>query len=126
MRVFAEALCRSKETTTIPSTLLKNWNFIPAVVVGADRVAKNGDTANKIGTYQIAILAKYHNVPFYVAAPCSCHCDITDHGNDITIEERAAHELTSINGVKIAAQGMLRWTIGRLRPWQKTTVFIFL
>jgi len=81
--------------------------FASAVVVGADRVAKNGDTANKIGTYQIAILAKHHNVPFYVAAPCSCHCDVTLHGDDITIEERAAHELTSINGIKVAAHGKL-------------------
>ena len=80
------------------------------MVVGADRVAKNGDTANKIGTYQIAVLAKYHNIPFYVAAPCSCHCDVTDHGDDIIIEERAPHEMTSINGMKIAAHGECIWS----------------
>uniref|UniRef100_A0AAZ3SRF2 Methylthioribose-1-phosphate isomerase n=1 Tax=Oncorhynchus tshawytscha TaxID=74940 RepID=A0AAZ3SRF2_ONCTS len=76
---------------------------ITAVVVGADRVVANGDTANKIGTYQLAIAAKHHGIPFYVAAP-STSCDLSlESGRHIVIEERPAEELTSINGVPIAA-----------------------
>ena len=89
-------------------TVEQTWQLIfifAAVVVGADRVAMNGDTANKIGTYQIAILAKYHKVPFYVAAPLSSHCDVTEHGDEIVIEERNPDELTCIHGIKIAAHG---------------------
>lgn len=77
----------------------------PAVVVGADRVVANGDTANKIGTYQLAIVAKHHGVPFYVAAPSSS-CDLhLETGKEIVIEERPSQELTDLNGVRIAAQG---------------------
>ncbi|KAL1004903.1 hypothetical protein UPYG_G00052010 [Umbra pygmaea] len=80
-----------------------------AVVVGADRVVANGDTANKIGTYQLAIAAKHHGIPFYVAAP-STSCDLSlESGRDIVIEERPAQELTSINGVPIAAPGIDVW-----------------
>lgn len=76
-----------------------------AVVVGADRVVANGDTANKVGTYQLAIAAKHHGVPFYVAAP-STSCDLSlESGKDIIIEVRPPEELTSINGVPIAAPG---------------------
>jgi methylthioribose-1-phosphate isomerase len=75
---------------------------VTAVVVGADRIAANGDTANKIGTYQIAVLAREHNVPFYVAAPVSTF-DLTIHsGEQIPIEERAAEEVTHLRGVRIA------------------------
>lgn len=75
------------------------------MVVGADRVVANGDTANKIGTYQLAIVAKHHGVPFYVAAPSSS-CDLhLETGKEIVIEERPGQELTDINGVRIAAQG---------------------
>jgi len=75
---------------------------VGAVVVGADRVAANGDTANKIGTYQIAVLAKENNVPFYVAAPIST-LDLTiPSGEHIPIEERSAQEVTHIQGVRIA------------------------
>jgi methylthioribose-1-phosphate isomerase len=66
---------------------------VDAVVVGADRVCANGDTANKIGTYNLSIIAKFHNVPFYVAAPItSLDCTLTS-GNAIPIEERSAEEL---------------------------------
>ncbi|KAK6300813.1 hypothetical protein J4Q44_G00289110 [Coregonus suidteri] len=82
---------------------------ITAVVVGADRVVANGDTANKIGTYQLAIAAKHHGIPFYVAAP-STSCDLSlESGRHIVIEERPAEELTSINGVPIAAPGIDVW-----------------
>jgi methylthioribose-1-phosphate isomerase len=75
---------------------------VGAIIVGADRIAANGDAANKIGTYQIAVLAREHQVPFYVAAPISS-LDLSIPGGDhIPIEERAAEEVTHIRGVRIA------------------------
>jgi methylthioribose-1-phosphate isomerase len=73
-----------------------------AVIVGADRIAANGDTANKIGTYTIAVLANAHGVPFYVAAPMSTVDLSTPDGDAIPIEERSAREVTSIGNVSIA------------------------
>lgn len=82
---------------------------INAVVVGADRITANGDVANKIGTYQIAILAKYHNIPFYVAAPMtSVDLKMVD-GDQIIIEERSEREMTHINDKRIAAEGVTCW-----------------
>ena len=78
---------------------------INAVVVGADRIAANGDVANKIGTYAIAILAKEHGLPFYVAAPVSTLDLHTPTGQDIPIEERPAHEVTHVAGHRIAPEG---------------------
>ncbi len=75
---------------------------VNAVVVGADRIAANGDTANKIGTYQIAVLAHEHNVPFYVAAPVSTFDLSIPSGEQIPIEERSSEEVTHIRGVRIA------------------------
>ena len=75
---------------------------VGAVVVGADRIAANGDTANKIGTYQIAVLAREHGVPFYVAAPVSTFDLSIASGEQIPIEERSAEEVTHIRGVRIA------------------------
>ncbi len=75
---------------------------VGAVVVGADRIASNGDTANKIGTYQIAVLAHEHGVPFYVAAPVSTFDLTISSGDEIPIEERAAEEVTHLRGVRIA------------------------
>ena len=69
---------------------------IDCVIVGADRVAKNGDTANKIGTYSLAVLASQHKIPFYVALPYSTIDEKTLRGKDIEIEERPKNELTSI------------------------------
>ncbi|XP_069460469.1 methylthioribose-1-phosphate isomerase isoform X2 [Ambystoma mexicanum] len=97
----------------IPSTLLADSmaslamkeKTVSAVIVGADRVVANGDTANKVGTYQLAIAAKYHGVPFYVAAP-STSCDLSlEEGRQIVIEERPGKELTDVNGIRIAAPG---------------------
>jgi methylthioribose-1-phosphate isomerase len=76
---------------------------IGAVVVGADRIARNGDTANKIGTYGIAVLAREHGVPFYVAAPISTLDLSIASGEQIPIEERSAEEVTHIAGVRMAA-----------------------
>jgi methylthioribose-1-phosphate isomerase len=78
---------------------------INAVVVGADRIARNGDVANKIGTYALAILAKEHGLPFYVAAPVSTLDLNTPSGEDIPIEERPAHEVTHLAGQRIAPEG---------------------
>src|SRR5437868_5903743 len=79
---------------------------IQAVVVGADRIAANGDTANKIGTYTVAILAKEHGIPFYVAAPWSTVDMKTKHGDDIPIEERSAAEVTHFAGKAITPEGV--------------------
>ena len=79
---------------------------IQAVIVGADRIAANGDVANKIGTYGVAILAKEHGIPFYVAAPWSTIDLDTAHGDDITIEERAAIEVTHHAGKQLTPDGV--------------------
>jgi methylthioribose-1-phosphate isomerase len=99
-------------------------NRIAAIVVGADRVAANGDTANKIGTYGLAILAKHHGVKFLVAAPRTTIDLGTKSGKDIVIEERPKHEVTVIKGpcctereakilqietIKVAAEGIDVW-----------------
>src|SRR5438445_8389528 len=75
---------------------------VGAIVTGADRIAANGDTANKIGTYQIAVLAKENNVPFYIAAPVSTFDLTIPDGGYIPIEERSIAEVTHIQGVRIA------------------------
>jgi methylthioribose-1-phosphate isomerase len=77
---------------------------IDFVVVGADRIVLNGDTANKIGTYNLAITANYHNVPFYVAAPSTTIDKKTAAGTDIKIEFRSKDELTRINDLQIAPE----------------------
>ncbi len=78
---------------------------IGCVVVGADRIAANGDVANKIGTYPVAVLAKENNVPFYVAAPVSTLDLSLPHGDHIPIEERGAAEVTHVFGVRVAPEG---------------------
>jgi methylthioribose-1-phosphate isomerase len=75
---------------------------VGAIVTGADRIASNGDTANKIGTYQIAVLAKENKVPFYIAAPVSTFDLTLPDGDHIPIEERSAAEVTHLQGVRIA------------------------
>ncbi len=77
---------------------------VGAVVVGADRIAANGDTANKIGTYGMAVLARENNVPFYVAAPISTLDLSLPTGDSIPIEQRSSREVTHINNVRIAAE----------------------
>ena len=83
-----------------------NKGMIDMVVVGADRIAANGDTANKIGTYTVAIAAKYHNIPFYIAAPLSTIDRSIATGEEIPIEERSHEEVTHINGKRICAEGV--------------------
>lgn len=79
---------------------------IHKIVVGADRIASNGDAANKIGTYSVAVLAKYHGIPFYVAAPLSTVDQSIQSGDQIPIEERDPEEVTKICGVRIAPEGI--------------------
>jgi methylthioribose-1-phosphate isomerase len=79
---------------------------VDCVIVGADRIAANGDTANKIGTYTLAVLAKENGVPFYVAAPTSTIDLSLKSGAQITIEERNPEEITSLKGVRLAPNGV--------------------
>ncbi len=78
-------------------------NRISSVVVGADRIAANGDVANKIGTYSVAVLARHHNIPFYVAAPVSTIDFECSSGEHIPIEQRDISEVTHIGDKRIAA-----------------------
>ena len=79
---------------------------VDVVVVGADRIAANGDVANKIGTYTLAVLAKRHGIPFYVAAPISTFDPKIPDGSHIPIEERPAEEVTGYRGVRWAPEGV--------------------
>jgi len=79
---------------------------IDCVIVGADRIASNGDVANKIGTYPVAVLAHHHGIPFYVAAPTSTIDLSLQSGDDIPIEERAHEEMTHIDGHRVAPLGV--------------------
>jgi methylthioribose-1-phosphate isomerase len=79
---------------------------VDVIVVGADRIAANGDVANKIGTYSLAVLARRHNIPFYVAAPLSTFDAAIPDGSHITIEERPAAEVTGYRGERWAPEGV--------------------
>ncbi|MEW6096704.1 MAG: S-methyl-5-thioribose-1-phosphate isomerase [bacterium] len=79
---------------------------IDLVMVGADRIVKNGDVANKIGTYGVAVLAKAHNIPFYVVAPTSTIDLLLEDGSQIPIEERGSYEVTHGFGKRIAPEGI--------------------
>jgi methylthioribose-1-phosphate isomerase len=88
-------------TDNMVGHFLKQGN-VGAIVTGADRIAANGDTANKIGTYQIAVLAREHSVPFYIAAPVSTFDLSIASGEQIPIEERSSAEVTEFKGIRIA------------------------
>ena len=79
---------------------------IDAVIVGADRIASNGDTANKIGTYNVAIIAKYHKIPFYVAAPASTFDLTLKTGEEIPIEERSSDEVRAFGGKNMTVKSV--------------------
>jgi methylthioribose-1-phosphate isomerase len=79
---------------------------INAVITGADRIAANGDTANKIGTYNLSVLARQHNIPFYVAAPSSTFDLNIENGEQIQIEERPVEEITSLGQTRLAPEGI--------------------
>ena len=112
-RLTAWELCRDGiETTVITDSMagpLMREGRVDVVVVGADRIAANGDVANKIGTYTVAVLAKTHGVPFYVAAPVSTVDLATADGTDIPIEERDEREVTHVGSTRMAPAGAGIW-----------------
>ena len=96
-------------TTVISDNMagaMMNQGKIAAIVVGADRIAANGDVANKIGTYSVAVLAKEHNIPFYVAAPISTVDLACPDGSKIPIEQRNGKEVTHIAGKQMVPDGV--------------------
>jgi methylthioribose-1-phosphate isomerase len=101
----------------IPATLitdsmagaLMQAGDVDLCLVGADRIASNGDVANKIGTYALAVLAHHHRIPFYVAAPGSTVDPRTASGGEIQIEERDQVEVTGMGGVRLAPEGIAVW-----------------
>ena len=98
---------------------------IDAVIVGTDRVAKNGDVANKIGTYTVAVMAREHNIPFYVALPYSTFCHDIERGEDIPIEERDPEEITNWGGVQTAPEGVKVYSPAfDITPVELVTAFI--
>jgi len=92
-------------TDNVAASLFRQGN-IDLVITGADRIAANGDSANKIGTYNLAVLAHHHGVPMYIAAPGSTIDRTIETGIDIPIEERSPEEVTSSFGVRIAPEGI--------------------
>ena len=112
-RLTAWELMRDGIDTTIitdnMSASLMGQGKVNFVVVGADRIAANGDTANKIGTYGVAVLAREHNIPFYVAAPLSTIDLCTSDGARIPIEERNAREVTHVGSSQVAPAGAKIW-----------------
>ena len=112
-RLTAWELVRDGIDTTIitdsMTAALMRQGKVDLVVVGADRIAANGDTANKIGTYGVAVLAREHNIPFYVAAPLSTIDLDTPDGDQIPIEERSAREVTHVGGAQMAPEGARVW-----------------
>jgi methylthioribose-1-phosphate isomerase len=112
-RLTAWELVRDNIPTTVITDnmagALMSQGRVNFVVVGADRIAANGDTANKIGTYGVAVLAREHDIPFYVAAPLSTIDLKTLEGSSIPIEERSAREVTHISGTRLAADGASVW-----------------
>ena len=90
----------------VAAGFLMQQGKVDAVIVGADRITANGDIANKIGTYSLAVLAKYHNIPFYVVAPVSTFDFSLSKGTDIPIEQRKAEEVTCGMGKQTAPDGI--------------------
>lgn len=112
-RLTAWELVRDGIPTTVitdnMSGALMRQGKVNFVVVGADRIAANGDTANKIGTYTVAVLAREHQIPFYVAAPLSTIDLNTADGSGIPIEERNSREVTHVGGAQLAPEGAQVW-----------------
>jgi methylthioribose-1-phosphate isomerase len=109
-RLTAWELVREGIKTTVITDnmagVIMREGIIDLVVVGADRIAANGDVANKVGTYTVAVLAREHGIPFYVAAPWSTVDLSTPDGTRIPIEERAAREVTHVGAVQLAPDGV--------------------
>lgn len=90
---------------SVSATLIRDGR-IDLILVGADRIASNGDTANKIGTFMLSVLAKEYNVPFYIVAPTSTIDFDINTGDEIVIEERGKEEVTHISGIRVAPEGI--------------------
>jgi len=109
-RLTAWELARDDIPVTVITDGMAGWLMargeISCVVVGADRIAANGDVANKIGTYSLAVLASHHAIPFYVAAPWSTVDTATPSGSAIPIEERSSDEVVRIDGRLVAPEGV--------------------
>jgi methylthioribose-1-phosphate isomerase len=109
-RLTAWELAQGKIPTTVLTDNMAGWLMkkgeVKLVLVGADRIARNGDTANKIGTYGLAVLSRWHGLPFYVAAPTSTLDISLISGKDIPIEERAPEEVTHFGGKRITPKGV--------------------
>jgi len=112
-RLTAWELLRDQVPTTVITESmagpLMRKGDVDFVVVGADRIAANGDVANKIGTYTVAMMAHAHNVPFYVAAPLSTIDLATPDGDHIPIEQRSAREITHLGSTRLAPEGAGIW-----------------
>ena len=96
--------------TDSSAAFLMKQRKIDAVIVGADRIAKNGDTANKIGTYNLAILCNYYKIPFYIAAPISTIDFSINSGDEIKIEMRGSEEISHIRGIKVTKEEYSTYT----------------
>lgn len=109
-RLTAWELMQDQIPVTLITDNMAGWvmkkNMVQAVIVGADRITLNGDVANKIGTYSVAVLAKEHNIPFYVAAPASTFDFTMKSGHIIPIEERDPSEVANFAGVCTAPEGV--------------------
>ncbi len=109
-RLTAWELMQEKIPVTLITDNMAGWvmkkGLVQAVIVGADRIALNGDVANKIGTYSVAVLAKEHNIPFYVAAPLSTFDITINSGDSIPIEERDRSEVLQYAGINTAPEGV--------------------
>lgn len=92
-------------TDSMAAHIIKTCH-VDAVIVGADRIASNGDTANKIGTYGLAVIARHHHIPFYVAAPVPTIDASLEAGDEIPIEERAHSEVCRFRGTQVAPHGV--------------------
>jgi methylthioribose-1-phosphate isomerase len=115
-RLTAWELAQEKIPAVVLTDNMAGWLMkkgeIKLVVVGADRIARNGDTANKIGTYGLAILSKWHDIPFYIAAPTSTVDIFLASGRDIPIEERKPEEVTHFGGKRITPRGIKAFNPG--------------
>ncbi|MBI4411669.1 MAG: S-methyl-5-thioribose-1-phosphate isomerase, partial [Deltaproteobacteria bacterium] len=109
-RLTAWELSKNNIPVTIITDNMAGWMMkkgeVSKVIVGADRIAANGDVANKIGTYSLAIVAQKHDIPFYVAAPLSTIDMSIDSGEKIPIEERPAREVTHLQDKPVAPIGV--------------------
>ncbi|MDI6725587.1 MAG: S-methyl-5-thioribose-1-phosphate isomerase [Smithellaceae bacterium] len=128
-RLTAWELVKEGIAATLITDNMAGWIMsqgkVDCVLVGADRIAANGDVANKVGTYSLAVLAREHHVPFYVAAPLSTLDLQTSCGGEITIEERQPEEVLSLHGKRTAPEGIGVYNPAfDITPWRFVTAII--